>query len=73
MSLKEFEELLFDNTLLKVQNQALGVKNPKWKEWWQTVQEFTKEQNQVNMELVRSIEKNNQLELHTYWTTFFYF
>ncbi len=34
--LKEFEELLLDNTLLKVQNQALGDKNPKWKEWWQT-------------------------------------
>jgi hypothetical protein len=31
---KEFEELL-DNTLLKVHNQALGNRNPKWKEWWQ--------------------------------------
>jgi hypothetical protein len=30
--LKEFEEeLLLHNTLFKVQNQALGVKNPKWK------------------------------------------
>jgi hypothetical protein len=28
-----------DNTLLKVQNQALGDKNPKWKEWWQIIQE----------------------------------
>ncbi len=35
--LKEFEELLLDNTLLKVQNQALGDKNPKWNEWWQIV------------------------------------
>jgi hypothetical protein len=26
--LKEFEELLLDNTLLKVKNQALGDKNP---------------------------------------------
>jgi hypothetical protein len=26
--LKEFEELLLDNTLLKVQNQALGDRNP---------------------------------------------
>jgi hypothetical protein len=42
-SLKEFEELLLDNMLLKVQNQALGHKNPKWKEWWQTVQEFIEE------------------------------
>ncbi len=33
--LKEFEELLLDNTLLKVHNQALRDKNPKWKEWWQ--------------------------------------
>jgi hypothetical protein len=33
--LKEFEELLLDNTLLKVQDHALEMKNPKWKEWWQ--------------------------------------
>jgi hypothetical protein len=26
--LKEFEELLLDNTLFKMQNQALGDKNP---------------------------------------------
>ena len=32
--LKEFEELLLDNTLIKVQNQALGDRNPKWNEWW---------------------------------------
>jgi len=41
--LKEFEELLLDNTLFKVHNQALGEKNLEWKEWWQIVQEFTKE------------------------------
>jgi hypothetical protein len=41
--LKEFEELLLDNALLKVQNQALVSKSLKWKEWWQTVQEITKE------------------------------
>jgi hypothetical protein len=35
--LKEFEELLLDNALLKVQNQTLVEKNPKWKEWWQTM------------------------------------
>jgi len=29
--LKEFEELLLDNALFKVQNQALGDKNRKWK------------------------------------------
>jgi hypothetical protein len=32
--LKEFEELLLNNTSLKVQNQVLGDKNPKWKGWW---------------------------------------
>jgi hypothetical protein len=42
--LKEFEELLLDNTLFKVQNQTLGDKNLEWKEWWQIVQEFTEEQ-----------------------------
>jgi hypothetical protein len=29
--LNEFEELLLENTLFKVQNQALGNRNPKWK------------------------------------------
>jgi hypothetical protein len=33
--LKEFDELLLDNILLKMQNQDLGDKNPKWEEWWQ--------------------------------------
>ncbi len=35
--LKEFDELLLENTLLKIQNQVLGDKNKKWKEWWQIV------------------------------------
>jgi hypothetical protein len=35
--LKEFEELLLDNVLLKVQNHTLVDKNPKWKKWWQTI------------------------------------
>jgi hypothetical protein len=35
--LKELEEFFFDNALLKVQNQTLVDKNPKWKEWWQTI------------------------------------
>jgi hypothetical protein len=35
--LKEFEELLLDNALFKVHNQALVDKNPKWKKWWQTI------------------------------------
>jgi hypothetical protein len=29
--LRVFEELLLDNALFKVQNQALANKNPKWK------------------------------------------
>jgi hypothetical protein len=41
--LKEFEELLLDNALLKVQNQTLVDKNPKWKEWWKTIQEIMEE------------------------------
>jgi hypothetical protein len=43
---KKFEKLLLDNTLLKIQNQTLGDKNPKWKEWWQIVQEIIKKQIQ---------------------------
>ncbi len=35
--LKEFEELLLDNDLFKVQNKTLANKNSKWKEWWQTI------------------------------------
>jgi hypothetical protein len=46
-----------------VQNQALADRNPKWKEWWQTVQEFTEEQIQDNMELAHSDEQSYQLEL----------
>jgi hypothetical protein len=68
--LKDFEQLLLDNTLLKEQNQALGDRNPKWKEWWQIVQEFTEEQIQESMELARSDEQNYQLELHAYRTVF---
>jgi hypothetical protein len=37
------KELLLDNTLFKVQNQALGDRNPKWKERWQIVQKFIEE------------------------------
>jgi hypothetical protein len=68
--LKEFEELLLDNTLLKVQNQALGDKIPKWKEWWQIIQEFKEEQIQESMELARFDEESYQLELHAYQTAF---
>jgi hypothetical protein len=40
-----------------VHNQVLGDKNPKWKEWWQIVQEFMEEQIQKNMELAHSDEQ----------------
>jgi hypothetical protein len=40
-----------DNTLLKVQNQTLVEKNLKWKEWWQTVQEITKEHIQESQDI----------------------
>jgi DNA-binding transcriptional regulator PaaX len=68
--LKEFEELLLDNTLFKVQNQALEDRNPKWKEWWQTVQMFIEEHIQDNMELARSEEQSYQLELQAYCIAF---
>jgi hypothetical protein len=63
--------LLPDNILLKVQNQALGDRNPKWKEWWKTVQEFTEEEIQDRVELVPSNnEQNYQLELEAYQNVF---
>ncbi len=68
--LKQLKQMLLDNTLLKVQNQALGNKNPKWKEWWQTMQEFTKYQIQENMVLVWANEHVYQLEQQAYWITF---
>jgi hypothetical protein len=68
--LKELKELLLDNTLLKVQNQTLGDRTPKWKEWWQTIQEFIEEHIQKSMELAHSDEESYQLELHAYWIAF---
>jgi glucose-6-phosphate 1-dehydrogenase len=56
--LKEFEELLLNNTLFKVQNQALGDSKPKWKEWWQIVQEFKDEWIHDNMELAHFDEQS---------------
>ncbi len=68
--LKEFEELLFDNILLNVHNQALGDRNLKCKEWRQSVQKFTKEQIQDNIELAHSGEQSYQLELQAYQIAF---
>jgi hypothetical protein len=65
-NLKEFEELLPDNMLLKVQNQASGNKNPEWKEWWQTIQEFMEEKIKESMELACFNEQSYQLELQVY-------
>jgi hypothetical protein len=41
--LKGFEELLLDNALFKVKNQALVDKSLKWKEWWKIIQEIMEE------------------------------
>jgi hypothetical protein len=44
----------------------LGDRNPKWKEWWQIIQEFTEKQIQNSMELTHFDEQSYQLELHAY-------
>ncbi len=64
--MREFEELLLDNALLKVQNQTLVKKNPKWENLWQTIHEITEEQIQDNFKIVCANEKAylNEL-LHT--------
>ncbi len=49
--LKEFEELLLDNTMFNMQNHTLETKNPKWKEWWQIVHEFMEGQIQESLEM----------------------
>lgn len=67
--LKGFEEMLLDNTLLKVQNQALGDNNPKWKKWWQIVQKFMEDQVQESLELIQFGEQVYQL-LRAYHTSF---
>jgi hypothetical protein len=48
----------------------LGYRNPKWKEWWQTIQEFIGEQIHDSMELVCFDEQSYQLELQAYQITF---
>ncbi len=68
--LKEFEELLLDNALLKVQNQTLAHKNLKWKEWWQIVQEITEDQIQNNLEIVHANEEAYLNELVAYQLQF---
>ncbi len=46
-----------DNALFKVQNQTLVDKNPKWKEWWQTVQEIMEEQIHDSLEIAHVDEE----------------
>jgi hypothetical protein len=46
----------------------LGDKNPKWKDWWQIFQEFTKKQIQDNMELAHFDEQSYRLELQAFQT-----
>jgi hypothetical protein len=64
--LKEFEELLLYNVLFKVQNQALANKNPKWKEWWQSVYKIIEEQIQDNLEIACANEEAYLYELVAY-------
>jgi L-rhamnose mutarotase len=64
--LREFEELILDNVLLKVQNQTSVDNNPKWKKWWQIVQEIMDEQIQDSLEMVRVNEDAYLNELITY-------
>ncbi len=68
--LKGFEELLFDNALLKVHNQTLADKNPKWEEWWQTVHEIIKKQILNSLEIVHVDEEAYLNERIAYWLHF---
>jgi hypothetical protein len=45
-------------------------KNLKWKEWWQIVQEITKEQIQDSLEIARVDEEAYMNELVTYQLQF---
>ncbi len=59
-----------DNALLKVQNRTLVDRNSKWKEWWQIVQEFVKEQIQESLEIIHASEEAYLNELVAYWLHF---
>jgi hypothetical protein len=48
----------------------LGDRKPKWKEWWQTIQEFKEERIHDSMELAHSNEQSYQLKLQAYKITF---
>lgn len=64
--LREFEELMLDNALLKIQNQKLMDRNPKWKEWCQIMQEIKEEQIQNNLEIAHTDEEAYMFELVAY-------
>jgi hypothetical protein len=64
--LREFEELLLDNALFKVQNQTLADKNPKWNEWWQTIQQIMEEQIHDSLEIAHVDEEAYLNELVAY-------
>jgi hypothetical protein len=64
--LMEFEKLLLDNALIKVQNQTLDDKNSKWKEWWHIMQKIIEEKIQESLEIAH-VDNNAYLnELVTY-------
>jgi hypothetical protein len=62
IKLKEFEELLFDNTLFKVKIKSWEIEPLSGR----SSQEFIKEQIPGGMELTHSDEQSYQLELHAY-------
>ncbi len=64
--LKGFEELLLDNALFKVKNQALVDKSLKWKEWWKIIQEIMEEQIHDSLEIAHVDEEAYLNELVAY-------
>lgn len=57
---------MLDNALLKIQNQKLMDRNPKWKEWCQIMQEIKEEQIQNNLEIAHTDEEAYMFELVAY-------
>ncbi len=61
---------MLDNALLKIQNQTLMDRNPKWKEWCQIMQEIREEQIQNNLEIAHADEETYMFELVAYKVQF---
>ncbi len=61
---------MLDNALLKIQNQTLMDRNPKWKECCQIMQEIKEEQIQDNLEIVHANAKTYMFKLVAYKVQF---